>query len=134
MYSFKHPEVLALVKIIEEKNPKELIVPDRLYRPHPLITRFKDNTESYTEFRTDITRLRRGKNTLRIEITRYTLKRALIFFNAFINLAKARAHDIINQDNDTFIIIRDRKLKIRLREPNKVHDKKDKNGWSERSY
>ena len=134
MHSFKNQEVQELVKTIEEENPKELIVPDRLNKPHPLITEFRRNTKSYTEFRTDITRLSRGKNTLGIEVTKYTLKRALIFFNVFINLVKARGHEVTIEDNDTFIVIKDQKLKIRLREPNKVHDAKDERGWNTRSY
>jgi hypothetical protein len=134
MNNFTHNEVLHLAKTIEDENPDELIVPERLQNPDYLITKYKDNAKPVEEFRTGITRLLGGVDNLSIEVTKSTFKRSLKIFNAFIRLAKARGHEVLIKDRKTIIVIRDQELCIKLREPNRVHDHLGRNGWNERKY
>ena len=134
MHDFTYQETLTLAKKIEDENPDELIVLERLQNPEYLITKYKGNAKPIEEFRTDITRLLGGLDNLSIEVTKFTFKRALKFFNAFIMLAKARGHDVLVKDRKTIIVIREQELCIKLREPNRVHDQPGRNGWNERKY
>jgi len=98
MHNFTYPEVLALARTIEEENPKELIVPERLTKPHDLIVRYQDSIKSEKDFQTDITYLNAEGKNLKIEVTQGTLNRALKFFNSFISLAEARGHQIQDKE------------------------------------
>lgn len=134
MNDFTHKEVLYLSKDIEDDNPKELIVPERLHYPHKLIKAYKENAKPVEEFRTDITRFLGGENQLKIEVTKTTFKRALLFFNTFIKLSNARNHEVLIKDGKTFVKIKGQELAVKLREPNKTHDREGKYGWNERTY
>lgn len=55
-------------------------------------------------------------NELRIRVSPANVGRALLFFDAFIKLLRAREHDIIIKNNQTYVVFEEEKFEISLKE------------------
>ncbi|WP_340153456.1 hypothetical protein [uncultured Marivirga sp.] len=128
MYDISHQETKALAKQIEDENPDELLVPSNLSSHHHLIIKAKRHFATaktpnfYHHLDWDL-------GILAIHVTKNTISRSIRFFNSFIKLSISRGHDIRIKDTGTFIVIRDRSLKIRLRETARYIQEPEEKTW-----
>ena len=131
MNEFTYQETLALAKRIENENPKELIVPSKLISPHPLVLRTKQHFKNLKSgFWSPLISTEEG--FLSIRVTKQYISRALRFYDAFINLAESRGHGLVIVRHANYVIIRNEKLNIRLRETERVIEESTRNPYQSR--
>lgn len=126
MRDFKQEEVTKLALEIEKNNFSQLRVPTRLTKPHLLIQRVKNHFNSINNTSHFLSR---SNSELNLRVSKSCLRRALIFYDTFIKLCEARGHLISVADFKTWIDIKNIRLEIGLREPEKVIDAPKKYDW-----
>lgn len=104
---------------IENDPNLNLIVPERLHNPDDLILEFKNYLAARQKAK------RAGgyldwQNHLAISVPDELMKRALVFMDTFIKLARARGHSFEVSSRCTFLIIRDQRIEIKLMERSRV--------------
>lgn len=136
--SFIHPntERTIIQKELEEIKDLPLIVPEKITKSDPLIKEARTdlkgkNPHMWSRYQGLINT---SKNILDIEVSKSSVSRALRFMDALIKLLKKRGHSII-VDNDTFIIVNQEKIKVKLKEFTKrVLDQENKSPWDSYNY
>ncbi len=116
-----------LVRELENDPDLPLMVPDRLTKPDILITstqNYLDAVRRYDWSKGDTSPSR--SNTLKIEVSKELLPRALRIMNAIISLLKARKHSMIVKEDRTLAVIYGEEILIRLRERYKRVASKEK--------
>lgn len=111
-------QLTRLTKEIEATHPKEVIIPDSLIKPNPLIKEARTDLRSkkpstWRGFKTTVST---SSSILSISVTKENVTRALRFMNSFIKLARLRGHEIKPGSRTTMIIIDGEEYKIRFRE------------------
>ncbi|WP_420583102.1 hypothetical protein [Reichenbachiella sp.] len=122
MHYFTSSQNLELAKIIEQENPKELMVSKKLIQPHPLIK----EAQTYYRVNNKVKRWQGntvdlGEQNLSIHVTKPVLSRAIILFDALIKLAIVRKHKVYMDGTKTIISIQNIPMNIHLREKNKAN-------------
>lgn len=116
-----HSERLKLISELKNDNKLSFIVPTKMIKPEPLIAEvkldLKDKKPSLVSGKQGL--LVSSQECLDVEVSKINVRRALLFMNSFIKIAKKRGHSVSinnNRNNGTFIIIKGEPLKIRVRE------------------
>ncbi|MDQ6756987.1 MAG: hypothetical protein M3004_08625 [Bacteroidota bacterium] len=126
--------VLSLQNEIEENLKSKLIVPERLSNPDKLINAVKD---SMSTRRVDdslyISTVRSWRDELDIRVGKLNLGRALRFFDTLIKALRARGHDVLIKNGDTYAVIDEQDFKILFREKMKKVVTKD-GSWDRMVY
>lgn len=120
----------TLIKEIENNPNLPLSVPSNLINPDKLIVKAK---ESLTKKEPHYNRWEYSQN-LSINVATENINRALCFMDGFIKLLNARGHNLIVNNEGTFAIVDNEKLKVRLREKNKRVIVKGKYSWDNSEY
>jgi hypothetical protein len=123
------PQVPTPQQQIEAAIPLQLKVANRLTNPDPLVVAAQNSlTEKDRWLHNGLINTRSG--ILDIKVSPANISRALRFMDAFVKSVKARGHTIKFIDKDTFVDVRDLKLRIAFREKLKKEIVKDKS-WPE---
>ena len=111
-------QLTRLTKEIETSHPKEVIVPDNLIKPDPLIKEARADLRSKkpSTWRGFKPTVNTSLSHLSISVTKENVTRALRFMNSFIKLARLRGHEIKVGSRTTMIIVDGEEYKIRFRE------------------
>lgn len=80
----------------------------------------------------DMKTTKRGE--INITVSESNIDRALYFMNAVIKLLRAREHDVIVEQNETYAVIFGEKLPIKFKEKAKIIYETDIHGWKSRKY
>ncbi|HKM93929.1 MAG TPA: hypothetical protein VJY41_09770 [Prolixibacteraceae bacterium] len=137
-YVEKIDDVNPLTKLKHElqNNPMlPLTVPERITRFDSLIVEAKKSLckkGSGVYNYIDMKRTERGE--INIMVSEPNINRALYFMNTLIKLFRARKHDVIIENNETFAVIFGEKLPIRFKEKAKIVYETDSYGWKNRQY
>lgn len=105
-------------KEIESGDTSVFIVPEVLYAKDPLIIDTKEkyrNTEdnSYLQRNPYQSKI---KSTLNLFVSKDSLNRALLIYETVIKALRYRGHDILIQDDQTFAVVNNEKIEIRIAE------------------
>lgn len=95
------------------KIPSKLIDPDKLIVATQTILKECESSEYYRHPE-KVSATRDGG--LNISVTPKHIDRALRFFNAFIQLLRARRHDILIRNDETYAVVEEKEIRIGLRE------------------
>jgi hypothetical protein len=102
-------------------------VPERLYRPHPLVERTKADLEQGRADRYGIVRHRDRKSCLDIRVSKASLPRALRLMDALIKALEARGHEVeilpphLNYTENTRVVVGGDSVQLTLREAIRQH-------------
>jgi hypothetical protein len=127
--------VIAKEKEILEKEKDNLIVPEKLTKPHILIQEYK-NKFAENKWTGNAKTLRTYGDVLNISATAENMNRALRIMDTFIKVIENRGHKIINRNRKTYIIIEGEDIELTLREQVKriPKEKKDEYDWRNYDY
>ncbi len=118
---------ILLTKKIEVENAKQLIVPQKLSNPDPLIIAVK---KLWKEKKNMSYRFGFYDDELAINVENENKRRASIFMDSLIKLLKKRGHSVKNFQNATFAVVYGVDLTITLREAKKRVPIKDGYSWN----
>jgi hypothetical protein len=111
------PLMLLKAEIENDRNIS-LTVPDKLVNPDRLITAVKEALTGKHAYSGD-GNIIKAWDQLKIYVTKENLGRALRFMDTFIKAIKARKHDIMIKNRETYILIYGEKIKVSCREKTK---------------
>lgn len=105
----------ALQTKLETNFVDSLIVPDRLTNPDKYTIAAKESlTKKEIYLHNGVVHTGRGE--LDIRVAQANVGRALRFMDTFIKVIRIRGHQIIIDDNNTYVVIEEEKIKITCRE------------------
>jgi hypothetical protein len=114
-------------KVASEKLPFK--VPDRLIRPEPVTLAARDSLKKLTDPNYPGMAMT-GKRELDIKVSPANIGRALRFMDTLIKCVRARGYSFELDDEGSYVVIRDIKLKVTFRErttKTRVHGKSYRN-------
>ncbi|WP_108808927.1 hypothetical protein [Aquimarina spinulae] len=125
-------EYHKLKKEIENDTTLNLIIPDELSKPDPLIiqTRKKLKTIKPSTWTQSKGLIISPEDALNIEASKSSIPRALRFMDILIKVLKQRGHQVKIKEHRTFVIIEEEEIEIRCREKIK-RIISESNSWSE---
>lgn len=124
----------VLQKEIENQLKDKLVVTERLTNPDKLIQSTKDNFNGKFKY-TDINYYQKRNQTLNIKVSKEQESRVLRFVDTFIKSLYERGHTIIVDAGNTYLLIKDEKIKISIREKTKRVQSVKQNGlWISYDY
>jgi hypothetical protein len=123
-------ELMTLINDIESKHASDLIVPDRLTKPDPLI---EDSRKSFqTSDRSYHGSLHPDRETLDIHVSKDNVTRALLFVDTLLKLLRKRGQKIEISDRNSYVTIKNTRVKFYLRE--KTNRVKSSERWGGSTY
>jgi hypothetical protein len=124
----------ALQKEIENQLKDKLVVTERLTNPDKLIQSTKDNFNGKFKY-TDSDYYQKRSQTLNIKVSKEQESSVLRFLDTFIKSLYERGHNIIVDAGNTYLLIKDEKIKISIREKTKQVKKVQNNSsWVSYDY
>lgn len=126
------PEILLREKI--EQDPSlNLIVPDKLTKPHKLVIEAKQALYN-NENRFSKSFVYYQRSPLRISVTKSHIGRALRIMDTFIKAMEQRGHEFQIRNETVHIVICEEEFSMNLREKNKRVPKPKTSSWQEYDY
>ncbi|MCX2741449.1 hypothetical protein [Pontibacter anaerobius] len=108
---------IVLLQLEIENELKSLIhVPAKLTNPDTLITAARENIESNNRKYNYENIVSNSSGFLDINVSINVLPRALRFMNTFIKALRARGHFVQVQSHTTYVVIREEKIEVLVRE------------------
>lgn len=124
----------GLQKEIEWQLKDILVVPEHLTNPDKLVIITRDKLNGKFKY-TDSDYYQRCNKTLNIRVSKEQVSRVLRFIDTFIKALYARGHSIIVEAGNTYLLIKDEKIKINIREKTKRVKSVKQNGlWISYDY
>jgi len=137
-YVEKVDEVTPQTKLKHElqNDPKlPLTVPENITRFDSLIAQAKKSLHKKSSEVYNYVGMRATeRDEINIMVSESNIDRALHFMNTLIKLLRARKHDIVIENNETYAVIFGEKLPIKFKEKAKISYETDTYGWRNRTY
>jgi hypothetical protein len=125
-----NPEMESLINEIESQYASDLIVPDKLTKPDPLIEDVKATLQSNA--RVYHGSIFPNRNELDIHVSKDNISRAMLFMDTLIKLFRKRGYKINVSDGSSDLTIRNTRAKFFLRE--KMNRTKSTERWGSSTY
>jgi hypothetical protein len=104
-----------------EKDPHiNLVVPAKLRDPDPLIVSARNALNNPENKSWKFEGMREARESLDIIVQPKLISRALAIMDTFIKLLRARGHKIENQYRETYVIIKEERIQIQIKERSKI--------------
>ena len=126
-----------LLKEITDDTTLSFKVPDKLSNPDKLISEAKENLANKSKEKYGIYRgiTTTSNDIINISVAPKNCNRALRIMDKIIKLLKQRGHNVIVKYDNTYVVIREEEIKIRLRERLKrITIPNAKYSWSSTDY
>ncbi|AHW62305.1 hypothetical protein SAMN05444285_1166 [Draconibacterium orientale] len=112
-----------------------LTVPEKITRFDSLIAQAKKSLQKKSSGVYNYEGMRATeRGEINIMVSESNIDRALYFMNTLIKLFRARKHNIIIEDNETYAVIFGEKLPIKFKEKAKISYETSTYGWRSRTY
>jgi hypothetical protein len=116
-----------------ECDPKvNLIVPEKLKNPHPLVKDLNISTYSTIGYNSRTEKTLRAQGTIDLAVGKANLKRSELILDTFIKAVEARGNSFSFDSEGTYLNAFDEKIRIRFWEKSKYIDKPDRYGYEYR--
>jgi hypothetical protein len=137
MLNFKSDNELLSkhIESVENDSKVNLKVPEKLSKPDPIVSSLINAYKTYKVKRAPGNWVNRGPGSnFSMVVTQKNLKRATLFLDTFIKAIKVRGHRFEIDLSNTFIVIGNEKLEIRLWEKSRIENSQVKSGYNRREF